>query len=222
MDQPVDAYNEVKAARDLAAREEHRLLHSSLTERVEAMLMSNVLKDAERRPMRDGIGNGQDLPGGHLSVHPLRARGHREELCQRQRAHRGKGRSAGQELEALGWLLCDALGRGYPTSRDERGYFEARALGKCAQTKAGRVAKALAAAEKQAAGELRNALKPKSDPEKEAARIAALQGRLKELAAEAADSARSAAVRAEPYAVDEGEWVVTSVVVWVSPQFSFR
>ena len=48
-------YNELKAANDLAAKEKHRLLMSSLMERAESKLMSNVLQDTERRLMAGGM-----------------------------------------------------------------------------------------------------------------------------------------------------------------------
>lgn len=198
---PEDAYDEQKAANDLRAQDEHHSLLKALRERAEAMLMSNVIEGAEKRPFGSSMSPiAQDATAALvLCAHEAIEKSF-DDATDRIAA------SAGQldKLEALGLLLCDALGRGLPTARDERGYFEARALGKAAQTKAGRVAKALAVAEKQAADRLRNALKPKPKPEKEAARVAELPEKMNELAAQAA--AAAAAIRAERYVVDfEGQ-----------------
>ena len=48
---PEDAYNALKAANELRAQDEHQSLLKALQERAEAMLMSNVIEGAEKRPI---------------------------------------------------------------------------------------------------------------------------------------------------------------------------
>ena len=100
------------------------------------MLMSNVIEGADKRSIGSSMSPiAKDATAARvLCAHEAIKKSFKD-------AKDAIAASAGQldQLEALGFLLCDALGRGLPTAqRDERGYFEARALGKAAQTKAGR------------------------------------------------------------------------------------